>query len=195
VSCVNGTGGTALASKGDPEGMVLSRTRSSLHWASAVRGSLLMLLAGLSLSSTHVGSSLVSKRFPPGSYTNLPLSLVPKSLALRGWLLQLRSLLLPSSMMPRSLHVGLPWMLLPLLSVLLSSPCAVLHLMSLSGVVWSFWGTCACSGFIIGVASLFLILEISACSCIWQLFGFASVASDWFGDAAAIDKGGGGRGS
>jgi len=88
------------------------------------------------------------------------------------------ALLLPSSMTPRSSHVGLPWMLLPSLSVLLSSPCTVLHLMSLSGVVWSFWGTYACSGFVIGVASPFLILEISACSCIWRLFGLASVASD-----------------
>jgi len=74
--------------------------------------------------------------------------------------------------------------------VLLSLLCAVL--MSLSKVVWLFWGTCACSGFVIGVALPFLTLEISAFSCIWRLIGLASVALDGFGDAATIDEGGGG---
>jgi len=173
VACANSIGGTVSASKGDPEGMVLSRSRSSLHWASAVRGSLLMLLAGLSSSSTCVGSSSVSKRFPPGSYTNLPKSLVPKSLALRGWLLRLQSLLLPSSMTPMSSRVGLPWML--------------------SGL-WLSLGTRAGSGFVIGLASLFLTLAVSACSFAWWLWliGLTSVASDCLGDAAAIDEGGGG---
>jgi len=54
--------------------------------------------------------------------------------------------------------------------------------MLLSGVLWLLWGTCACSGFVIGVASLLVTLE----------FGLASVASDIFGDAAAIEEGGGG---
>jgi len=44
---------------------------------------------------------------------------------------------------------------------------------------------------VLGFASLFLVLEISACSFIQQLllFGLASVASDRLGDAVAIDKG------
>jgi len=47
VACANGTGGTVLASEGDSEGMVLSRSQSSLQWVSAVRGLLLMLLAAV----------------------------------------------------------------------------------------------------------------------------------------------------
>ena len=43
--------------------MVLSRSWSTLQWASAVRGSLLMLL--LSSSSMHVKLSLVSRPLPP----------------------------------------------------------------------------------------------------------------------------------
>jgi len=62
----------------------------------------------------------------------------------------------------------------------------------LSGWLWLSLGICAGSGFVIGVASPFLTLEISACSCIWRLFGLISVASDGLGDAAAIDEGGGG---
>ena len=39
-------------------------------------------------------------------------------------------------------------------------------------------GTCAGSGFVIGVASPFLTLDISACSSVRRLFGLTSVASD-----------------
>jgi len=192
VACTNGTGGTALASKGDLEGMVLSRSQSSLHWALAMQGSLLMLLAGLSSSLTCIKSSLVLRLFPPGSCMNLRSSLMPKSLRLHGWVLRLRLRLrlLPSLMVLVSSHAGLPSMLLSSLSVLLSLLCAVL--MSLSKVVWLFWETCACSGFVIGVTLLFLTLEILAFSCIWRLIGLASVALDGFGDAATIDEGGGG---
>ena len=93
-------------------------------------------------------------------------------------------------MMPMSSHTGLPSMLLLSLLVLLLLLCAVL--ISLSGVEWLLWGTCACSGFVIRVASPFLTLEISASSCIWWLISLASVASDGFGNAATIDGGGGG---
>lgn len=55
-------------------------------------------------------------------------------------------------------------------------------------------GTCAGPGFVIGVASPFFTLEVSACSCIWRLFGLISVASDGLGGAAAIDEGGGSEG-
>jgi len=44
----------------------------------------------------------------------------------------------------------------------------------------------------IGVASLFLSLEVLACSFVQRLFCLISVASDGLGDAAAIDRGGGG---
>jgi len=199
VSCTNGTGGSALASKGDPEGMVLSRSRSSLHWASAVRGSLLMMLLVLSPLSELVGRAQVSmmwltallrmllssslrcapssvlKLFPPGSYTRLPLSLVLKLLGSRGWL---RSLLM--------------WTVLPVLSL-----CAGLSSLLSSGWLWLLLGTCACPDFVIGVASPSLTLEISACSFIWQLllFCLTLVASDRSGNAAAVGEGGGGRSS
>ena len=93
VASMNGTGGMVSASEGDPEGMFLSQSQSLLHWASAVQGSLLMLLAGLLLSTVCVGSSLVSRLLLPRSHTNMPLSLVSKSLGLQGWLLGLRLLL------------------------------------------------------------------------------------------------------
>jgi len=88
VACANGTGGTVLASEGDSEGMVLSQSRSSLHWASAVWGSLLMPVLVL-LPMLHDEPSSILMFLPPGSYANLLLSLVPKPLALYGWLLQL----------------------------------------------------------------------------------------------------------
>ena len=50
----------------------------------------------------------------------------------------------------------------------------------------------ACSDFVIGLTSPFLVLVMSVCSCVWRLFDLASVASDGFDDAAAIDKGKGG---
>ena len=89
---------------------------------------------------------------------------------------QLRLLLL-SSLLPVSLSLSL---------------CAVLPLTLLSQWLWLLLGTCAGSGFVIGVASLFLTPPISACSFVWRLFSSASVASDGLGDAVAIDKGGGG---
>ena len=187
-----------MASEGDSEGMVLSRLRSSLHWASAVRGSLLMAVLVLSLTLRDKPSSILVPS-PPGSYANLLLSLVPKLLALYGWLLllRLRLRLLPSLMTPMSSRGGLPLMLLLLLSALLS-PCAVSPLMSLSGWLWLSLGTCACPDFMIGVALPSLTLEISACSCIWRLFGLSSVAlmiSGCMGDVAAIGEGGGGGSS
>jgi len=50
--------------------------------------------------------------------------------------------------------------------------------------------SCACSDFVIRLASPFLVLVMSVCSCVWQLFDLAFVASDGLGNAAAIDKGG-----
>ena len=44
----------------------------------------------------------------------------------------------------------------------------------------------------LGFASPFLVLVVSTDSFVWWLFSLASVASDGLGDAAAIDKGGGG---
>jgi len=130
VACTNGTGGTALASEGDPEGMVLSRSQSSLHWASAVRGLLLILLAGLSSSSTRVGSSLVSRLLPPGSHTNMLLSLVSKSLGLQGWLLRLRLLLGTRTGSGFVIGAASP------LSVLVMSVCSCIwRLFSLASVV------------------------------------------------------------
>ena len=52
-------------------------------------------------------------------------------------------------------------------------------------------GTRAGSGFVIGLASLFSVLVMPVCSCIWRLFGLASVISVGGGDAAAIGEGGG----
>jgi len=147
VACVNGTGGTALASEGDSEGMVLSQSRSALQWVSAVWGSLPMLM--LSSSTTRVESSLVSKLLPPGSYTNLLLLLEPTSLRLCGWLVQLRLLLLSRT---------------PTLSLL---SCAGLPLMSALGWLSLLLGTRAGSGFIIGLASPFSVFVMSVCSCIW----------------------------
>jgi len=172
VACAKSMRGTGLTL--DAVKRALSRSQLSLQWASAVQGSLLMLLAGLSLLLMRIGSSLVLKRFPPGSYTNLPLSLVPKLLALQGWSLWLRLLLLLLSMIPMSLHVGLP--------------------LILSGL-WLLLGTHAGSGFLIGLATPFLMLVMSVCSCVWRLFDLASVALVILGcngDVVAIDKGGGG---
>jgi len=93
VACTNGMRGTALASGGEEE--VLSRSRSQLRWASALRGLSPMLMLDLSSSTTRVESSLVSKLLPPGLYTNLLLLLMPmpESLGLREWVLRLRLLL------------------------------------------------------------------------------------------------------
>ena len=93
VASMNGMGRTVLASEGDPEGMFLSQSWLLLHWASAVQGLLLMLLVGLLLLTTCIGLSLVSRLLPPGSHTNMPLSLVLKLLGLQGWLLGLQLLL------------------------------------------------------------------------------------------------------
>jgi len=162
----------ALASEGDSEGMVLSWSRLALQWVSAVRGSLLMLM--LSSSTTRVESSLVSKLLPPRSYTNLLLLLEPTSLRLCRWLVQLRLLLLSRT---------------PMLSLL---SCTGLPLMLASGWLSLLLGTRAGSGFVIGLASPFSVFVMSVCSCIWRLFGLASVASVGGGDAAAIGEGGGG---
>ena len=169
VSCANGTGEMALALKGDLEGMVLSWLRSALQWVSAVRGSLPMLM--LSSSTTRVESSLVSKLLPPGSYTNLLLLLEPTSLRLCGWLVQLL-LLLRTPMLSLLSRAGLP-------------PMSALGWLSL------LLGTRAGSGFVIGLASLFSVLVMSVCSCIWRLFGLASVISVGGGGVAAIGEGGG----
>ena len=81
-------------------------------------------------------------------------------------------------------------LLLPVSLLLLL--CAVLPSMLLSQWLWLLLGTCASSGFIIGVTPPFLTPSILACSSVWQLFGSALVASDSLGDVAAIDKGRGG---
>jgi len=58
--------------------------------------------------------------------------------------------------------------------------------------LWLLLGTRAGSGFVIGLASPFSVLVMLVCSCIWRLFGLASVISVGGGDAAAIGEGGGG---
>ena len=172
MACTNGTGGMVLASEGDSEGMVLSQSRSVLQWVSVVRGSLPMLM--LSLSMTRIESSLVSKLLPPRSYTNLLLLLELTLLRLCGWLVQLRLLLLSRT---------------PTLLLLL---CTGLPPMSASGWLSLLLGTCAGSGFVIRLVSPFSVFVMSVCSCIWWLFGLASVASVGGGNAVAIGKGGGG---
>ena len=195
VACANLIGGTVLASKGDLEGMVLLWLWSLLQWVLVVRGSLLMMLLVLSplselvgrvqvsmiwlmvllrillLSSSHCAPSLVLKLFPPRSYIRLPLLLVLKLLGLRRWL---QSLLMWTVLPVLSLHAGL--------SLLLSS-----------GWLWLLLGTCACPDFVIRVALPFLTLEVSACSCIWELFGLVLVISIVSGDAVVIGEGGGSR--
>ena len=68
----------------------------------SVAGDTLQLLA-LSLSS-HVRLSLVLRLFPPGSYINLLLLLVPKLLGLRKWSW---TLLMWMVSLVQSLHAGL----------------------------------------------------------------------------------------
>ena len=184
VACCEVTSGTGMActksrvgTSGNEE-LVLSRLRSWLRWVSAAQGASLVLLPVLSPMS-HVEQSSILMSLPPGSCTNLRLSLVPMSLALL-------SIMPMSSLLSRGC---LPSVLLSLLSVLSSLLCDVLPLMSqLSGWLWLFLGTCAGSGFVIGVASPFFTLEVS-CSCIWRLFGLILVASDGLGGAAVIDEG------
>jgi len=146
---------------------VLSQSWSWLWWVSVVvvQDMLSLLLLVVSLTS-HVELSLELRVLLPGLYTNLQSLLVLKLLGLPVWLLQLWLLL----MLLLLLHVGLPSMLL-------------------LGLLWLFLGACACSDFVIAFASLFLMLEMSVCSCVRQLFGLASVASDSLGDAVVIDKG------
>jgi len=76
-------------------------------------------------------------------------------------------------------------MMLPLLCVGLSSMLLGLSLLLLLG-------TCTGSGFLIGLASLFSVLVMLVCSCIWRLFGLTLVISVGGGNAAAIGKGRGG---
>lgn len=68
--------------------MVLSRSWSGLWWVSAavVQDALSLLVLVLS-SSSRLEPSLTLTLLPPGSYTNLWLFLMPKSLRLHGWLL------------------------------------------------------------------------------------------------------------
>jgi len=61
--------------------MVLARSR--LRWVSAVvQDALSLLLLLLLPPASRIEPSSVSTSFPPGSYTRLPLLLVPKSLGL-----------------------------------------------------------------------------------------------------------------
>jgi len=175
---MSGTGQVARAkSKGgtasEAEAMDLSRSRSWLRWMLAVRDSLPTLILVLILSlSLRVEPPSVLTSFPSGSYTRLPLSLVLKLLCSRWWR---RSLLM--------------WTVSPVLSLR-----AGLSPVLLAG---SLWETCACSDFLIALASPFLTVEISAFSFarrLW-LFGLISVASDRSGDAAAVGEGGGGGSS
>jgi len=133
-----------------------------------VQDALLLLLLVVSLTS-RVELSLELRVLPPRSYTNLQSLLVLKLLGLPVWLSRLWLLL----MLLLLLRIGLPSILL-------------------LGLLWSFLGACACSDFVIAFASLFLMLEMSVCSCIWRLFGLASVASDSLGGVVVIDKGGDG---
>jgi len=112
--------------------------------------------------------SLILMSSPPGLYTSLQLLSMPKLLHLCGWLLWLW--LLPLL----SLHAGLPSMLL--------------------GLWWLLWRACTC-GFVIGVAPSLLLLETLDSSGAQWLFNLASVVSDGFGDATAIDEGEGGASS
>jgi len=209
MACAKSTGSTSEAVKG-----VLLRSRSGVWWKSDAQDVLLVLELDLSLSS-RIEPALISKLLPPGSYTSMPLSLLLKSLGLPEpeWLLRLRLmlsrleassvltllLLRSCALLLKSLELNARLRLLllsSLLLVLLSlSSCAVLPLTLLLGWLQLLLGTCAGSGFVTGVASLFLTLDISAFSCIWRLFGLASVASDRFGDVTAINKGGDGMSS
>jgi len=132
---------------------------------SAAQDTLVLLLLS---PTSHVEASSGLKVLPPGSYTNLQSLLVLKLPGLPGWLSWSQMLLWLLSLLS---CVGLPSMLLGLWLLLR--------------------GTCTC-GFVIRLASLFLMLEMSVCSCVRQLFGWASVASDGLGGVAVIDEGGGG---
>jgi len=131
---------------------------------SAAQDTLVLLLLS---PTSHVEASSRLKVLPPGSYMNLQSLLVLKLPGLPGWLSRSQMLLWLLSLLS---GVGLPLMLLGLWLLL--------------------QGTCTC-GFVIRLALLFLMLEMSVCSCVWQLFGWASVASDGLGSVAVIDKGGG----
>ena len=109
--------------------------------------------------------SLILMSSPPRSYMSLQLLSMLKLLHLCGWLLWLR--LLPLL----SLHAGLPSML--------------------SGLWWLLQRACTC-GFVIGVTPSLLLLETLDSSGAQWLFDLASVVSDRFGNAMAIDKGEGG---
>ena len=124
-------------------------------------------------SSSRVEPSSVLRLFAPGSCTSLPLLLLLRPLGLYGWLLQ--ALMLSS-----------------LSSVSSLSLCSVFPSMVLSGLSWLLLlGACACS-FVIGSASPFLMLAMSACYYVQQQFRLASVASDGLGhEAAAVEEGGG----
>jgi len=191
MACTKSTESMSEAMKG-----VLSWSQLGMWWKLHVQDVLLVLELVL-LLLLRIEPALISKLLLPRSYTSMPLSLLLKSLGLPGpeWLLRLRLLLscLEASLVLTLLllrscmlllkslesNVQLRLLLLSsLLLVLLSLLCAASPLMLPSGVLWSFWGTCTCSGFIVGVASPIITLEISACSCIWWLFGLVSVASD-----------------
>jgi len=169
VARTKSKGGTAS----EAEVMVLSQSRSWLQWMLAVWDLLLTLILVLILSLLPcVEPPSVLTSFPSGLYTRLLLSLVLKLLCSHWWR---QSLLMWTVSPVLSLHAGLSPVLL----------------------AGSLWETCACSDFLIALASPFLTVEILAFSFaqrLW-LFGLISVALDRLGDAAAVGEGGGGGSS
>ncbi len=154
----------------------------------AAAGSLLLLL--VMSPSSRVAPFLVLGLFPPGSYTSLHLLPLLMFVGLCGWS---QSLLLWLVMLVTSmLGMGNALLLLQLWSpVLSSSPCAVLSSTSPLGLMWLVRGACTC-GFIIESTSSFPMLETLSSSRAQWLFNMTSVSSGGLGDAAVIDKGGGG---
>jgi hypothetical protein len=129
---------------------------------------LLLLLLLLLVPLSHAEPSSALKVVLPRLYTKLLMSLMPE-LGLNGWLLE-------SALKEQ---------------VLLLSSCAVLPVVLLLGLLWLFFGACAC-GFIVASASLISRLETLAFSCAWWLFCLASVSSDNLSDAVVVDEGRGG---
>jgi len=171
VDCTKSMEGRGSAS--EVVKMVLSQSRSLLWCVSAAQDTMLVLMLVLVPSlSLRLKLSLVLRMLPPRSYTSLPSSLVLELLGSHKWLW---SLLLWSRLLVLLSH-GVLSLILPL------------------GLLWLFRGACGCS-FISRLASLIPMLELSACSCAWQLFILAPVTLDGFSDVAAIDKGVGGGSS
>src|SRR5712691_11515409 len=176
-----------------------ARTRERWHrrWVSAVQDALSLLVLVLSPSSCAT-LSLMSKYFPPGSCTKLHL-LMSTSPGSNVWLwlwpllwlllsaapgLLVLLLLVASASAVRAVRAMLMVASGLRVSALVFSTMSVPSLSSrtglpsmlLSGFLWMLQCIRACSNFVVGFASPFLVLEISACSfhsaAIANRFGF-----------------------